>query len=199
MILTLDRLVLREFVTRDWEAVHEYAADGHVVRHLFWGPNQEHETRTFLQRAIGFQHDRHRRDFELAITLKDDQTLIGGCGLHLSLPENPDPAASLAPGCAWIGYVLNRKFWGHGYATEAATALLDLGFGELGLHRVYATCDPANVASRRVLEKIGMRAEGHLREHRLVKDRWRDSLLYAAVAGDRTAFPTPARAGLPPT
>jgi len=71
--------------------------------------------------------------------------------------------------CAWL------------YATEAARALLTFGFGQLRLHRIFATCDPANTASARVLEKIGMQREGLLREHEWVKGRWRDSFLYAIL------------------
>jgi RimJ/RimL family protein N-acetyltransferase len=59
--------------------------------------------------------------------------------------------------------------------------VLRYGFGELDLHRVYATCRPANDASRCVLEKLGMRREGHLRRHRWMKGTWHDSLLYAIL------------------
>jgi ribosomal-protein-alanine N-acetyltransferase len=80
-----------------------------------------------------------------------------------------------------ILYLLNRQYWGHGYATEAVRAVLGFGFRELGLHRVYATCRPANVASSRVMEKVGMQREGHLRRHRWMKGAWHDSLLYAIL------------------
>ena len=90
----------------------------------------------------------------------------------MSNPDNPE---------GWIGYSLNRKFWGQGYATEAAEALVKFGFGQLNLHRIFATCDPFNVASARVLEKAGMQREGHFRQHKWVKGKWRDSLLYAIL------------------
>ena len=77
----------------------------------------------------------------------------------------------------WIGYCLNRSFWNQGFATEAAGMLVKFGFAELDLHRIIATCDAENTASSRVLEKIGMRWEGLLREEKWAKGRWRDSLV----------------------
>jgi ribosomal-protein-alanine N-acetyltransferase len=76
---------------------------------------------------------------------------------------------------------LTRRYWGQGYATETGKALLTFGFDGLGLHRIFATCDPANVPSAHVLEKIGMQREGRIREHKWAKRRWRDSLLYAIL------------------
>ncbi len=77
--------------------------------------------------------------------------------------------------------VFSRGFWEKGYATEASRALMDFGFAELGLHRIFATCDPANTASAHVLEKLGMKREGRLREHKWSKGKWRDSFLYAML------------------
>jgi RimJ/RimL family protein N-acetyltransferase len=83
--------------------------------------------------------------------------------------------------------VLARSRWGHGFATESATAVLQLAFEGLALYKVTATYDPDNVASARVLTKIGMRREGHLHDHLLVRGRWRDRSLFAAVAGRQPA------------
>jgi RimJ/RimL family protein N-acetyltransferase len=111
-------------------------------------------------------------EYTLGIVLFAANRLIGGCGIHVSNPENRE---------GWIGYCLNQRFWGKGYATETAKALTDFGFKVLGLHRIFATCDPANVKSAHVLEKAGMKCEGHIREHRWAKGRWRDSLLYSVL------------------
>jgi RimJ/RimL family protein N-acetyltransferase len=69
--------------------------------------------------------------------------------------------------------------------TEAARAVLEFGFADLGVRRIWATCRPENVGSCRVLEKIGMIREGHLREHVLIRGEWRDSLLYASLTPHR--------------
>lgn len=166
------RLTLRDFVADDWLAVHSYAADADVSRYMEWGPNDATTTRAYIERVLVTQQEAPRHNFELAIALRADGRLIGGCGIHVSSPRNRE---------GWIGYVLRRDCWGQGYASEAARALLGFGFGPLGLHRIFATCDPRNLASARVMEKIGMRHEGRPREHKWQKGEWRDSLLYAIL------------------
>jgi [ribosomal protein S5]-alanine N-acetyltransferase len=68
--------------------------------------------------------------------------------------------------------------------TEAARAVLELGFVQVGQHRIYATCRPENISSQRVLEKIGMTREGHLRQDKWMKGQWRDSFLYAMLVDE---------------
>ncbi len=76
-----------------------------------------------------------------------------------------------------LGYVLDRRHWGHGYMAEAAHALVAVGFGHLALRRIWATCDIDNHASARVLEKVGLRRDGLLRQNVRRKGEWRDSYL----------------------
>jgi RimJ/RimL family protein N-acetyltransferase len=110
--------------------------------------------------------------YHLAIVLRATDRLIGGCRIEIR------NAASVSGD---IGYVLASDAWGRGYATEATRALLDFGFQGLALHRIWATCDVENRASARVLEKIGMEQEGHLRQNVRRKGEWRDSYLYAIL------------------
>lgn len=84
-------------------------------------------------------------------------------------------------------YLLNRRFWGCGYMSEAIRALLRFGFDELELQRIFGHCDLDNPASARVMEKAGMAREGVLRQERWIKDQWRDVIVYAAIASDGTA------------
>ncbi len=169
--LETERLILREFEESDLQAIQEYASAPEVVRYMGWGPNTEKDTREFLQRAFDQRQKQPRSDYGLAVVLKAENRLIGSGGIYI----NPDHKE------AELGYCFNRRFWGQGYATEAAKAFTAFGFEKLGLHRVYATCDPANVASVRVMQKIGMQREGHLREHRWIREKWRDSYLYAIL------------------
>jgi ribosomal-protein-alanine N-acetyltransferase len=168
-------LLLRDLVASDLCAIHEYASDPDVVRFVRWGPNTEDETKGFIESSVSAQNEKPRRDFDLAITLKSTGKLIVGCGIHVSNSENRE---------GWIGYCLNRNFWGKGYATETAQELVKFGFEKLNLHRIFVNCDPENLASARVLEKSGMKKEGHLREHRWSKGKWRDSSLYAILEQD---------------
>jgi len=73
-----------------------------------------------------------------------------------------------------LGYLLNRKYWNQGYITEATRKVIAFGFEQLGLHRIIASCDPANIGSYRVMEKIGMQREGYLAGRENVQGVWRD-------------------------
>ncbi len=168
--LRTERLILRDFEEADWESVHTYASDPEVVRYMEWGPDSEEDTSDFIQRVITHQRAEPRRHFELAVVLKEEDRLIGGCGI--SVEGHLEGS---------IGYCYSRHFWGREYATEAGETILAFGFEQLGLHRIFATCDTESVASAKVLEKIGMRQEGHLREDSYEKGRWRDSFLYAML------------------
>ena len=172
MILTTKRLVLREFEAEDWRAVLAYQSHPLYLRYNPWTHRTEQDARAFVRRFIGLSEEERRAKFQLAITLAPGWQLIGNAGIRMKALNDWE---------ADIGYELDPRYWGRGYATEAADALLAFGFRELKLHRVWAQCIAENTASAHVLEKIGMRQEGHLRENEWMKDRWWDTLLYAIL------------------
>jgi len=88
-----------------------------------------------------------------------------------------------------IWYLVEPESWGKGVATEAARQMLDCGFGELGLHRIWATCLPENPASSRVLEKAGMRKEGFLVKNLKIHGEWKSSFLFAMLAEEWSSAP----------
>jgi ribosomal-protein-alanine N-acetyltransferase len=171
--LEMPRLVLRELHDDDAPAVHAYASDAEVVRYLDWGPNTPEDTARFLATARAARDAVPRTAYHLAIVLRTTGHLIGGCRIEIR---------NAASGAGDLGYVLGRPHWGQGYATEAIRALVSFGFESLALHRIWATCDARNAASARVLEKLGMKREGHLRHDVRRKGEWRDSYLYAILA-----------------
>jgi RimJ/RimL family protein N-acetyltransferase len=181
--LVTARLLLRDFAWSDQDAVHAFASDPQVTRFMEWGPNDVHDTRAFLTMAVAQPSQRERTEFEFAVVLTGvgandvgtDGTppLIGSVSLRITNRLHQQGE---------LGYVLAAPFWSHGYATEATKALLEFGFGSLGLHRISATCRPENHASARVLEKSGMSLEGRLRDHKFIRGQWRDSLLYTVIA-----------------
>jgi RimJ/RimL family protein N-acetyltransferase len=177
MIVTMElattRLVLREFSASDYDTVHAYAGDPGVTRFMDWGPNSPEDTVAFLAQVGREATAVPRRSYTLAVVIRADDQLVGA--VHLAQTSTEHRRGEL-------GYVLAPSHWRRGYATEAATAILRFGFEELGLHRITATCDPDNVASARVLEKIGMQYEGRLRQHLLIRGQWRDRLTFAALA-----------------
>lgn len=172
MLLT-PRLLLRAFMPEDMDAVYEYWSDPEVMRY------QPGEPRTMIDQAqrriqnmTAGRAEPSRPGHCFAIVLQSEARVIGECLLYA---HNPDLRE------AGIGYTLNRRYWGQGYATETATRVVQYGFEELGLHRIFAECRPENRASARVLQKIGMRQEGHLRENKWIKGRWEDTLLFAIL------------------
>ena len=168
-----ERLVLREFTDDDFEWIHPISADPDVVRFMEWGPNSEEDTRNYLESTLQQQQTASRQDYYLAVERKGHGP-IGNCALHnISDTKN---------GEAEIGYTYGRTSWGQGFATEAAKMLTNFGFRQLNLHKIYAKCVVENSRSARVMEKLGMRREGRLREHRLVHGEWKDFYYYAILA-----------------
>jgi RimJ/RimL family protein N-acetyltransferase len=163
-----DNVRLRPLTFDDWPAVHEFARLPEVCRYQDWGPNTPAETQAYVRMAAGTWHENPQRRFCHAVVLGDE--VIGTADLHLRGGPQGE-----------IGYLIHPRHWGRGAATAAARLLLGLGFGEHGLHRVFATCDPRNTASARVLTKAGLTHEGRLRETTLIRDGWRDSDLYAIL------------------
>ncbi|MHB8574730.1 MAG: GNAT family N-acetyltransferase [Dehalococcoidia bacterium] len=176
-----DRLLLRDFVESDFGAIHAYASDAEVVRFKFWGPRTPADTRDYLDQMLATQRHQSRMTYEVAVVRCADGRLIGACDINLQRERQAD-----------IGYVFAKDVWGQGYGTECATALIAAGFTQLNLHRIYATCDPRNTGSFRVMEKAGMRREGILRDSVWAKDRWWD-VLYCSILEDewRAAQPGP--------
>jgi RimJ/RimL family protein N-acetyltransferase len=173
-----ERVILRELMREDWVAIHAYASRLEVCRFQPWGPNTPEETIAFVEAAAASAEEQPRRRYACAVTLDVEEHVIGLVELNVR------DARSRVGEVSWV---LHPDHWGRGIATEAARILLRFGFEILGLHRIYATCDPRNVASARVMEKIGMGYEGRLREVILIRDGWRDSLVYAILADEWVA------------
>jgi RimJ/RimL family protein N-acetyltransferase len=172
MDLHTPRLRLRDFRGTDHAAVHAFAADPEVVRYADWGPNTPQDTTDFLAEAVRDAGRQPRIRYALAVVDRTTDRVLGSIELRVT---------SDAHRRGEMGYAIAPAYWGRGFATEAAAALLRLGFDRVGLHKVAATCDPANVASARVLMNIGMRREGYLHHHMRIRGEWRDRLLFGAT------------------
>lgn len=174
--LETERLLLRPFRDDDLEAVCVIDGDPATARYLYSAPRTRAEVRLSLARrkrltAIEKQGDAIR----LAVELRDGGALVGDVSLHYRSREHRQ---------AEIGFVLHPDQHGHGYATEAVTVLIDLGFGPLGLHRIIGRCDPRNEASARLMVRLGMRREAYHRESEFIKGEWCDELVYAILAAE---------------
>lgn len=167
-----DRILLRDSVLDDLPAVHAVANNPEVHRFQPWGSSSIEDTGKFVRSVIQAAEQHPRTDYTLAIVLRQTGRLIGYGSLWL---ENDRFRHGE------IGYFLHPDYWGQGLWTESARLLLRIGFAHVHLHRISATCDPRNVASQRVLQKVGMTHEGHLRQTMLIHDGWRDSDVYGIL------------------
>jgi RimJ/RimL family protein N-acetyltransferase len=130
-------------------------------------------------RALAIEIQAHwltRTLFQWGIAERAEGALVGTCTLY-----RWDRTHARAE----IGYALRKDSWGRGLASEAVAAVLDFGFERMGLHRVGADTDPRNVASARLLERLGFKHEGLQRETYRHLDEWADSALWGLLARDR--------------
>ncbi|MFE7316104.1 GNAT family N-acetyltransferase [Streptomyces sp. NPDC057555] len=172
--LRTERLDLRPVRHDDFAAVYAYQRRPEVCRYLYWGPHDEAGSRASVADKATRTTLTASGDFlQLAVVHRDTGTLVGDVTFDYTRHEHRQGG---------IGYVFNPEHAGHGYATEAARALLRLGFEELGLHRIQAELDGRNTASARLLERLGMRREGHLRENEFLDGEWSDEVIYAMLA-----------------
>jgi RimJ/RimL family protein N-acetyltransferase len=171
-IIETPRLSLRPPLVADAETIFtSYAQDVEVAKYLTWRPHKDiEETRDFMRRCVSTWED--GSVYPWVITRREDGRLIG-------MIESRVKGFSMD-----IGYVLARAYWGRGYVPEAACPVVDWGLSQDGIFRVWAVCDVDNLASGRVLEKIGMSREGTLRRwmlHPNLSDEPRDAYCYSVV------------------
>ncbi len=175
MQLETKRLVLREFVKDDWQAVLAYQSDPLYLRYNDWTERTPEAVQEFIGMFLNHQQQEPRTKFQLAVVLKSNNQLIGNCGVRMEKAHAHE---------ADIGYELSPKHWNQGYATQATHAIVDFGFSHFGVNRIWANCVADNVGSAHVLEKLGMKLEGRLRENKYFKGRWWDTLIYAILVDE---------------
>jgi RimJ/RimL family protein N-acetyltransferase len=168
--LETPRLVLREFKESDWVDARAWDSDPEVARWQSSDHSDEAQSRRYIEQSMETARATPRRIYELGISVKPDPRLIGRLAFNLDRPEHADATA-------W--FVIRRDQWGKGYVTEAVRALIDFAFTKVGVQRIWADCDPRNTGSWRVMEKVGMRREGHLVKNWWLKGEWCDSYIYA--------------------
>lgn len=174
------RLLIRPFQDDDLAQVCTYSTDPSVMAYMGEGVQSVAQTQEFIQ-----QNQLADEVTAYAMVLRTANNLIGHMVFH----------PWFAPRTYEIGWVLQPAYQRQGYTTEAARALLRYGFETLALHRVIATCQPENVASHRVMEKLGMRREGHFQQciyrgSDQGVDKWWDEYFYAMLAREWFAAAT---------
>jgi [ribosomal protein S5]-alanine N-acetyltransferase len=170
--LTSGRVKLRELLPSDVPALYAVFSDPTVMRYWSTPAYQDESEAARLYENIqeGF---RSRQLFQWGIARGQD--LIGTCTLfHLDLVHRRGE----------IGYALARRFWGKGLARDAVTAVIDFAFARLDLHRIEADVDPRNARSLALLERLGFRREGCLRERYQVNGEVQDAVLLGLLRSE---------------
>jgi RimJ/RimL family protein N-acetyltransferase len=151
-----------------------YRCDPEVARYQSWEPQSLEEVRTFID-SIQKQEFNSPGWYQVGIALQAADALIGDCGIHVL--ENDSRIVE-------IGITIAPAAQSNGYASEALNAILDLLFGKLGKHRVFASVDARNLPSMALLKRIGMRQEAHFVQSLWFKDVWADDVVFAILASE---------------
>jgi RimJ/RimL family protein N-acetyltransferase len=171
--LETERLVLRPFEESDFDAVYAMQSDAEVARWLYDEPRTLEETRAHLERKIAATELTAEDDWlSAAVIERESGACVGDMAIHWVSERHKTGE---------IGFIFDPAHQGRGYATEAARAVLAWGFDGMGFHRMIGRTEARNVASARVLEKLGMRLEAHLLENEWVKGEWQSELVYAML------------------
>ena len=172
MGMETERLLIRRFTPDDWRDLYEYLSQEAVVKY------EPYEV--FTEESSKEETVRRSTDNNFwAVCLKDSMKLIGN--IYLSKQEF---------GTWELGFVFNANYHGMGYATEASHAIIDDAFRNQNARRIVAFCNPLNTPSWKLLERLGMRREGHLRQNIYFKRDnagrpiWQDTYEYAILAAE---------------
>ena len=171
-LLKTERLLLRKFKYDDWLDLYDYLSQEEVVKYEPYDIMSEEQCK---KEAI----NRSKNNVFWAVCLKGNNKLIGNIYFNQIEPKDF---------MTWeLGYVFNPKYQRKGYATEACQKILDYGFKTLGVHRITAKCNPDNIPSWKLLERLSMRREGHFKKCAFFKRTakgepiWHDAYQYSIL------------------
>lgn len=162
------RLILRRYKEEDLEDFYAYMRDEEVLRYEPYKPKTYEEAKKDLQNRI-------QNEAMIAIERKEDHRMIGNLYFAKEEWESME-----------LGYVFNKEFWKQGYGTESCSALIDYAFQQ-GIHRIFAMCDPNNLNSWKLLERLSFVREAHLHKNvYFFKDEqgrpiWKDTYIYSLL------------------
>jgi len=164
-----NNLTLGPIREQNAQAIFKYRSDPSVYQFQRWQPQDIDDVHRFIKKfspiaiLIGKWN-------QLGIFLSTENKLLGDCGFCLTEERQVK-----------IGYTIDPQYQQKGYATEAVTGLIEYLFSHLNIHRVTAHTDPMNLASQKVVQKLGFRQEGHFRKSLRIGDKWFDDLVFALL------------------
>ena len=175
-----ERLILRKMGVADADDMYSYARRPDVTKYLTWNP---HPNKNYTRDYLEYVETRYAAGefFDWAIIEKISQHMIGTCGFtRFNFNANGGE----------VGYVINPDYRGRGYAPEALKAVMDFGFEVLKLVRIEANYMEGNLASRRVMDKVGMSYEGMHRSSMLVREEYKNICVCSVLAKEYIAHKT---------
>ncbi len=172
--LSTERLILRKMTRRDAKSLFQFWSDHEVTKYMNMSSFKNMEQTLYM---IDFLNNlfKNKEGIRWGIVRKEDNALIGTCGFNTWIKRSSRGE---------IGYELGREYWGKGYATEALKEVLKFGFEETRLNRAEAFVVPEASRSIRVLEKLGFKKEGTLREYGYWNDRYWNEHIYSLLRKD---------------
>lgn len=163
------KVTLKTFTAEDIDDFMDWASDDEVTKYMMWNSyTSRQEAENFLSNVV------EKHPWFKAICL--DKKVIGSVTL--------DKGSGYHSCKAVLGYVLAKKFWGNGLATQAIKLVTEMGFKDLEIQRIEAYVDPTNIGSQKVLQKNGFRKEGFLKKYVLQKGILRDRYLYSFLCNN---------------
>ncbi|WP_336733847.1 GNAT family N-acetyltransferase [Chryseobacterium sp. VD8] len=171
MYLETERLLIRDIILDDKQAVFNYRSDAEANKFQSWIPETLEDVEQFIERN-NKEFNQPESWYQVLITEKDTKAVIGDIGIHFFGSENLQ---------AELGITLNKDFQGRGYASEALKGVINFLFSDLKKHRIMASIDPENIDSLKLMERIGFRKEGHFVKSLFWKNNWTDDVIYALL------------------
>lgn len=182
-----ERLLLRCFEERDLDDLYEIHSDPRITTYLYWEARDRDQTRQALGKKLRQTHADEDGD-TLCLAIELQGKVIGETSMRCQSRFHRQGE---------LGFVLAPAYQGHGYATEAARATLDLGFSVYAFHRIISRTDPRNEPSYKLMERLGMRREAHFVESEIFKGEWGSELHYAILAREWAARSATTQIGAP--
>ncbi|MGZ7209868.1 MAG: GNAT family N-acetyltransferase [Methanobacterium sp.] len=169
-----ERLFLRKISLNDAETLFQYWSDPEVTKYLNVNTFSKIEQAYSMIRLLNSLHTK-REGIRWAITVKKDKSIIGTCGYNNWIKRSSRGE---------IGYELGRKYWGKGYAREAVKEILKYGFKKMNFNRIEAFTVPEAISSIKLLEELGFKKEGLLKEYGYWNGKYWDENIYSLLKKD---------------
>jgi len=171
IILETDRLLLRDFGPEEFVAFYETSQDPEYRRFYSEKEVTREFWRTIFNKILTSAKAEDRLKYQMAVCLKTGE-IIGTCGVRIEDQENQQ---------ASFGSAIARPYWGKGLAYEASRRIIDYGFLNLSIHRVFAETNSENTRARSLAKRLGMSQEGELRQNRYFRGRWWSTVIYSIL------------------